>query len=377
MTRPQDIFGAAPKSVLNKPFMHVQDQKPIDTYSGSSVVGDNKRDLNTVLTNEIAGASLTNNEITLPAGKYYIECESGTAGTNQSGRICIEDNYGILLSGISGQNSAGNNMWPSVRGEVTLTATRNLFVNHKLTYALADDGLGYRGGVSPHEVYTDLRIWKLDSQIRTPIANNGGLYPVPANTYVTGNMFGFDYKKTGDHAIQVQPGVCFDATNNPNNLLTGALQTVTIPSAINEVYNLFICNDNIVRPDTDVDGVNLSGTYQVRWIGFAPTDASGVLLNCVCTNEYFRFTGTAVLLGSFNNTSYTLFDVSSFAPIGRIVSASFISAGTMLLSYDGVNKTSGSTDESESSQFILNSGGVYIKGLSNNDANISSFMLRR
>lgn len=34
--RPQDFFGSSPKTVLNKPFMHVQDQKPSVTDDGSS-----------------------------------------------------------------------------------------------------------------------------------------------------------------------------------------------------------------------------------------------------------------------------------------------------------------------------------------------------
>ena len=38
------------------------------------------RDLNTVLTNTITGASLTANQITLPAGKYYVEASAPCTG---------------------------------------------------------------------------------------------------------------------------------------------------------------------------------------------------------------------------------------------------------------------------------------------------------
>ena len=65
-----------PQQYLKKPLLHVQDQKPTGTGGGTSVSGDNERPLNTVLTNEIAGASLDSNKITLPAGEYFISANA-------------------------------------------------------------------------------------------------------------------------------------------------------------------------------------------------------------------------------------------------------------------------------------------------------------
>ena len=72
--KPTDFFGASQNSVLNKPFMHVQDQKAYNVDGGSSVADTwTSRDLNTVILNQIPGASLVSNGIQLPAGTYYIE----------------------------------------------------------------------------------------------------------------------------------------------------------------------------------------------------------------------------------------------------------------------------------------------------------------
>ena len=58
-------------------FLHIQDQKPQGTNGGTFTSGAwRTRDLNTVLTNTITGASLADNQITLPAGKYYVEASA-------------------------------------------------------------------------------------------------------------------------------------------------------------------------------------------------------------------------------------------------------------------------------------------------------------
>ncbi len=52
---------------------HVRDEKASGSHGGTSVAGSfQTRVLNTSLTNEISGASLSSNQITLPSGTYYI-----------------------------------------------------------------------------------------------------------------------------------------------------------------------------------------------------------------------------------------------------------------------------------------------------------------
>jgi hypothetical protein len=69
--------AAASGNAISEQFLHIQDQKADGTNGGSATGGTTQtRDLNTVLTNEITGASLSANQITLPDGTYYIEAEA-------------------------------------------------------------------------------------------------------------------------------------------------------------------------------------------------------------------------------------------------------------------------------------------------------------
>ena len=64
---------------------HVRDEKSSGTSGGNFSSGSYvTRTLNTSLTNEISGASLSSNQITLPSGTYYIQasCMASTVNTN-------------------------------------------------------------------------------------------------------------------------------------------------------------------------------------------------------------------------------------------------------------------------------------------------------
>lgn len=63
-------------SKRNMGYMLVQDQKANGTAGGSSVVGIQTRVLNTVVKNTIVGASLSANQITLPAGGFRVNARA-------------------------------------------------------------------------------------------------------------------------------------------------------------------------------------------------------------------------------------------------------------------------------------------------------------
>ena len=59
--------------VFENAFLHVRDEKAANTPGGTFTASAwQKRDLNTVKTNQISGASLASNQITLPAGTYHV-----------------------------------------------------------------------------------------------------------------------------------------------------------------------------------------------------------------------------------------------------------------------------------------------------------------
>lgn len=339
MSRVQDFFGVAPKTVLNKPFMHVQDQKNSGTNGGASIVGYNYRDLNTIIANNISGASLSSNQVILPAGTYYFEGES--IGVQEDGVRCNIQVDGVnVVEGI-GQaplTAAAGGATHKCSGEATFTETVviDLVSDIKIANAV---GLGNATGRGGYEIYSDLKIWQLDADVKAPVIVSDKLYPLPGNTIVTGNMYGLDYEYTSANSITVQPGICMDSTNTVV-LSASSSQVVTIPSAINEVYNLFLCNDGVVRTDTDVSGASLSAYSSIRWIGFVLTNVSGAIVEFIMSGDKFTFEQENPI-GSSYGSSFTTYSVVAYVPTTRCKSIGLsVDASTSTrhqLSIDGVN----------------------------------------
>jgi len=295
MSRPQDIFGAAPLTVLNKPFMHVQDKRAVTLSGDVAIAGYTDRTLSDEITNSISGASLSANQITLPAGTYFISVFSAYAVQNAqraSVHFVTKLDNTVLLQGLAGAStySTGSSA-PSgvVSGQLTLAAQTTIKLRSYST------GTGYYGlpvNVTT-EIFTDFLIWQLDATTRTPVLVNDSLYPLPGSTYVTGNMFGLEYAKTGANQVTVQPGICMDSTNNELITLSSATAK-SIGTTINEIYNLFVCKAKSggaisIETDTDVDGSSLSATYYFRWIGFVRNNGSGVVCSFVMNGDLMEW----------------------------------------------------------------------------------------
>ena len=144
---------------------HVRDEKSSNTAGGScSATTDNQRDLNTILTNEITGASLSSNVITLPAGTFFISASSPTnrGGTNRAHLLNTADNS-IELLGTS-ENTQTGDTTPTrsfINGRFTISAQKTFRIRHYTTAAKSDNGLGIQANDGRTEVYTDVLIWKV------------------------------------------------------------------------------------------------------------------------------------------------------------------------------------------------------------------------
>jgi len=146
-------------------FLHIQDQKTTGTPGGTFTLGaERTRDLNIVLTNEITGASLALNQITLPAGTYYAEA-SAPGYKVRFHRVILRDITGSVtkLVGTSQQTSppADVQTVAFVSGRFTLSVTSALEIQHRADATHATTGLGFDSDFGPHEVYTDVKIWKV------------------------------------------------------------------------------------------------------------------------------------------------------------------------------------------------------------------------
>jgi len=145
--------------------LHVRDEKTANTDGGSSVaVTFNIRDINVVKTNEISGASLSANRITLPSGTFQIEVSVPVSESTRHRALLwnVTDSEYTLL---------GQNLY--TRGVLLhadrcilfsqfLTLDTTVFeIHHFTAEGEATNGLGRKMNDGKVEVYTEVLIRKL------------------------------------------------------------------------------------------------------------------------------------------------------------------------------------------------------------------------
>ena len=146
--------------------LHVQDEKGTTTHGGSASANtDNIRDLNTVKTNEISGASLSSNQITLPAGTYFVEAlASGLAVDHHRAFLYNVTDSDIEVLGMQIFNSAWNTLtsgFSPVYGRFTISGTKVFELRHRTQSAKADIGLGHYMNDTRSSIYSSVIIRKI------------------------------------------------------------------------------------------------------------------------------------------------------------------------------------------------------------------------
>ena len=157
------ITGLVAGGVL--PILHVRDEKTASTSGGaSSATTDNVRDLNTVVTNEITGASLGSNRITLPAGTYFIEASAPAFLTNRH-RIFFYNitDSAVALLGINkyADSTASAFNTSDLTGRLTLAAEKVLELRHYTESARSSNGLGVNSDDSRTSIFADVIVTKV------------------------------------------------------------------------------------------------------------------------------------------------------------------------------------------------------------------------
>jgi hypothetical protein len=147
------------------PLLHVRDEKADNTDGGTFTSGAwRTRTLNTEVTNEISGASLAANQITLPAGTYEIEASApGFNCGDHKAKLCNLTDTADTLVGTSESAGAANNSngRSLVRGRFTIAGAKVFELQHRCSSSQATNGLGQGGGFGVVEVYTDVIIRKV------------------------------------------------------------------------------------------------------------------------------------------------------------------------------------------------------------------------
>jgi hypothetical protein len=149
-----------------KELLHVRDEKVSGSAGGTFTSGSfQTRTLNTVMTNEITGASLASNQITLPSGTFYIEANAPAfyvqyhklkfRNTTDSSDTLIGDNNYLADSGGGAVTHA------SLKGRFTISSSKTFELQHRGNITKTSDGFGTTNSFSVVEVFADVRIWKI------------------------------------------------------------------------------------------------------------------------------------------------------------------------------------------------------------------------
>ena len=151
-----DLFAQAP-------LMHVREELSNGASPASSSASTwNTRALQTTSINQISGASLASNVVTLPAGTYYIEASAEAVVTDDN-RLRIRKTSGTATTLLVGPgNRAGSGIsyvTPAIiQGRFTLSETSDIELQH---YTESAGTLGEVQPDSEVEVYSELLIWKV------------------------------------------------------------------------------------------------------------------------------------------------------------------------------------------------------------------------
>ena len=143
---------------------HVRDEKSSGTDGGTSQTSFTKRDLNTSVTNEISGASISSSVITLPAGTYYILASAPVnSGDRHKLKLRNTTDSSDTLIGTTEYSDTGDDVVTRsfVTGRFTIASQKNFELQHKCSVSIASNGFGIQSASSTTEVYTDCQIWKV------------------------------------------------------------------------------------------------------------------------------------------------------------------------------------------------------------------------
>ena len=167
----QQSIKAYVESFIDKT-LYVEENQPNGTNGGSNTGGSYvQRVLNTVVRNNIAGSSLSSNNITLPAGKYEILVRAPGHYYIFGHRARLEKTDGTVLlrgqnahAGWLGGSSTANTICTTnaiVEGTIELTEETSLRVMHYTESTYASKGFGVAISDTGVEIYTTVKIKKI------------------------------------------------------------------------------------------------------------------------------------------------------------------------------------------------------------------------
>ncbi len=262
-----------------------REERASGTNGGGSVATTwTTRTLNTSHYNNITGASLSSNQITLPAGTYKVlayvplfrpaQCRARLYNvTDSTVTLLSMSQYG--LTGVS-----GDAVEVIINGVFSIAASKTFRIEYYATSAKTVDGLGVASSVTT-EVYSTIRIEKLDPTGSSGIAvftdkrlasTDGGTFTSgadrirPLNTAVYNSITGASLYSSTFTVTIASPGVCTWtahglAVDDPVMLsTTGALPTGLATNTVYWVATVPTANTFTLATTRGGAAINTSGT---------------------------------------------------------------------------------------------------------------------
>ena len=157
--------GAAVQGKFESQLLHVRDEKSAGSDGGGTTGGSvMTRDLNTVVTNEITGASLGSNQITLPSGTYYIEAYAPGYACNKH-RLFLynttDSSYTIMGSTGYARTTNAHQTESKLMGRFTIAAQKVFDLRQYFGSTQSGSGMGVSEDQSRTEYYANAQIWKV------------------------------------------------------------------------------------------------------------------------------------------------------------------------------------------------------------------------
>ena len=141
---------------------HVRDEQTSGTNAGTNIAGVNVRVLNTEVYAGITGASLSSNQITLPAGTYRVWA-TGTLYNVSDNNVYIY-NVTDSVDAVRGSNSRSDGTSSAnafLEGVFTIGSTKVFELRHYMASAVATFGLGITASDGKVEIYAQAMFTKL------------------------------------------------------------------------------------------------------------------------------------------------------------------------------------------------------------------------
>lgn len=160
-----DVLASTAKA-FQAQLLHVRNEETSGTSAGTFQSGDwRTRKLDDSKTNEISGASVSSNQITLPAGTYYIQASAPGNGVDdhQTRWRNITDGT-TTLAGTSELAGASTQTRSWINGRFTIGGSKVFELQHQCQNTVTSTGLGraVAWSTGPEvEVYAEVMIWKV------------------------------------------------------------------------------------------------------------------------------------------------------------------------------------------------------------------------